>query len=89
MNVLTRDEIIAIFNTGTLRIETPDNFYQTESGKAISRDNPFQSCSVDLHIGSIYVPETGNNELDSMLSPRTDEYILETGGTALIRTNEK
>ena len=89
MNVLSRSEIISLFKQRELKIETANNYYESVCDDVISRDNPFQHCSLDLHVGSIYVPESNSGELGSMSQPRTDGYVLGTGGTVLIKTNEK
>jgi len=89
MNVLSRAEIISIFKTHELKIETPDNYYETAADSVHSRSNPFQACSLDLHVGAIYIPESLNGDLGSMTHPKTDDHVLGTGGTVLISTREK
>ena len=89
MNVLSRPEIIALFNSQELKIETSDDYHSTKANLAYSRENPFQHCSLDLRVGAIYIPESKEGDLGSMSHPRTDDYVLGTGGTALIKTKEK
>ncbi|WP_019867906.1 dCTP deaminase [Methylovulum miyakonense] len=89
MNVLSRSEIITLFKSKELKIETTNNHYESVCDNAYSKDSPFQQCSIDLHVGSIYVPELNFDDLGGMSQPRTDGYVLGTGGTVLIKTNEK
>jgi dCTP deaminase len=88
MNVLSRTKIIALFKSGELKIETPDDYYQTAADLVYSKDNPFQQCSLDLHVGFIYVPESKDDD-GSMSQPKIHEHSLCPGGTVLIRTREK
>jgi deoxycytidine triphosphate deaminase len=87
--VLSRDEIIAKFNANQLLIEEPDRLFTQWASQAYAWNSPFQQCSIDLHVGKIYVPETQPNELGGAYSPKTDEHVLETGHTVMIRTKEK
>jgi len=89
MNVLSRDEIISLFTSNALKIETPDNFYRAQAALNYSYDNSFQQCSLDLHVGSIYIPESDNGGPGSMTHPKTDDCVLSTGETVLISTREK
>jgi len=89
MTILSRDEIISLFKSSKLKIDTPNNSHQTAATLPYSKDNPFQQCSLDLHVGEIFIPETQDEELGGMFHPKTDGYVLGTGETLLIRTREK
>lgn len=89
MSFLTRDEIIHLFKINELKINDPDETFQNWAERDCTYENPFQQCSVDLHVGNIYVPETKPNEAGSAQNPKTDEHVLETGHTIMIRTKER
>jgi deoxycytidine triphosphate deaminase len=87
MQVLSRDELIALFNAEVLRIEHSG---LTEwANRDYSEKNPFQQCSIDLSVGHIYVPETDPEKLGGALNPKIDEHVLEAGHTVMIRTKDK
>ncbi|GFO61926.1 hypothetical protein GMST_42510 [Geomonas silvestris] len=89
MNVLSRDELIALFNANELIIEDSDGFFAQWAGQCYAWNSPFQQCSIDLRVGKIYVPETQPNELGGSYNPKLDEHVLDTGHTIMIRTKEK
>jgi deoxycytidine triphosphate deaminase len=89
MNVLARKELIELFKSNTLGIEDPGGVLNTWVDRDYSWDNPFQQCSIDLHVGFIYVPETEPSNIGGAYNPKTDEHVLMTGHTVMIRTKEK
>ena len=52
-----------------------------------SKDSPIQACSVDLHIGQIFLPGEASETAPGTLKPRV-EVTLATGQTAVIVTSE-
>jgi len=52
-----------------------------------SKDSPVQSSSIDLHIGSIYLPGEKETDPGGANNPRQD-YCLKTGETAVVTTRE-
>jgi deoxycytidine triphosphate deaminase len=52
-----------------------------------SKDSPVQASSVDLHIGSIYLPGTKKNGEGSAENPKAEHSLL-TGETAVVTTQE-
>lgn len=89
MNILARNELIALFKSNTLGIEDPGGEMNIWADRDYSWDNPFQQCSIDIHAGYIYVPETDPSDIGGAYNPKTDEHVLETGHTVMIRTKEK
>jgi dCTP deaminase len=89
VNILSRREIIALFESRELKIESTDNYYEKSAKLSYSKDNPFQLCSLDLRVGAIYIPESDDDDLGGISQPRTVDHILDTGATVLIETKEK
>jgi len=89
MNILSRNELIALFKSNEISIEDPDNAVKAWADRDYSWDNTFQQCSLDIRAGSIYVPETEPNDIGGAYNPKIDEHVLETGHTVMIRTKEK
>ncbi|MBP4043949.1 dCTP deaminase domain-containing protein [Chromobacterium violaceum] len=89
MTFLSREEIIDIFISGNLKIEVNGNPIKNYSHAPYSKTDPFQQCSLDLHVGAIYLPETKDSEKGGIITPLTDEHTLNTGETILIQTKEK
>jgi deoxycytidine triphosphate deaminase len=89
MSIVSRDELIEAFKSGRLKIEDPDNEINAAADRPYALDNPFQPCSIDIHVGFIYVPETEPEEQGGALYPNTDEYGLGVGHTLMIRTKEE
>ncbi|TMV49544.1 hypothetical protein FE783_13655 [Paenibacillus mesophilus] len=56
--------------------------------KPYSRDSSIQSCSVDLHVGEMYIPGTADTSLGGKANPNTDEVIVKPGASLLVRTEE-
>lgn len=52
-----------------------------------ARDSPVQPCSIDLHVGQIFVPG-GTSDKSGSLIPIEDRFVLESGQTVIIRTLE-
>src|SRR5437868_3919376 len=50
-------------------------------------DSPVQPCSMDLHIGDIFLPEAKAGKRGSEEKP-SDECVLKSGGTAVVTTLE-
>ncbi len=46
-----------------------------------------QACSVDLHIGNIYLPGKNHDDTGGVDDPKSD-HVLQTGETAMISTQE-
>lgn len=88
MSILTRNELIALFESKQLGIVDPDGDIEKWAVRDYSWDNPFQQCSIDLRVGSIYVPETKDDDLGGAHKPKTDEHLLKAGHTVMIRTKE-
>lgn len=89
MCILNRNELIALFKSGVLRIEELEGTLNIWADRDYSWDNPFQQSSIDLTVGSIYVAGTESYDLGGTFNPKTAEHVLETGHTAMIRTREK
>jgi deoxycytidine triphosphate deaminase len=53
-----------------------------------SKDSPVQPSSIDLHIGSIYLPGVDSNAPGGVPRPKT-EHILKPGRTAVVLTREE
>lgn len=90
MSFLTRTEIIQKIQNGQLviKVNGEDKEFQEFSAEEYSLKNPLQQCSIDFHVGEIYLPEKKIKRRGGALNPITDSYILPTGGTVLIRTKE-
>jgi hypothetical protein len=58
MNILARNELIALFKSNALGIEDQGGIINTWADRDYSRDNPFQQCSIDIHVG--YILEFSN-----------------------------
>jgi deoxycytidine triphosphate deaminase len=56
-------------------------------GDPYDKDSAIQACSIDLHIGAIYLPGTKEKE-PGQPSTKTD-HVLRTGETAVVTTREK
>lgn len=56
-------------------------------GDPYAQDSPIQGSSVDLHVGNIYLPGAGRDELGGADSPKSD-HVLNTGETAVVTTFE-
>lgn len=52
-----------------------------------SKDSPVQASSIDLHIGSIYLPGSKKGEEGAADNPKSD-HSLQTGETAIVTTKE-
>jgi deoxycytidine triphosphate deaminase len=50
-------------------------------------NSPVESCSIDLHIGDIYIPETKHKSYGGKFNPEIN-YTLEPGNSVLVRTDE-
>jgi deoxycytidine triphosphate deaminase len=90
MSFLTRSEIVDKITNGNMSINIgqSDLLYKNFAGQAYSIENPLQQCSIDFHVGEIYLPEKKPNRKGGAINPLTDSYVLPTGGTILIRTKE-
>ncbi len=53
-----------------------------------SKDSPVQGCSLDLHIGDIYLPGKKEDEIGGTQNSKLD-VELETGATAVVTTKER
>lgn len=89
MSIIPRNRLIELFKSNELKIEDLNDEIKTAADREYSIDNPFQQCSIDLSVGSIYVPETKPEEIGGAYNPKTNEHLLKTGQTVMIRTNEK
>lgn len=89
MNLLTRNDIISLLKKDEDIINDEDGFFQKGIDEDYSQESHFQQCSVDLHIGGIYLPEVKNKDRGDIAHPITTEHVLNTGHTALVRTIEK
>ena len=89
MSILSRDELIALIRSKELKLDDSEGYINTWVDKPYSYDNPFQQCSIDLHVGYIYVPETDPEKPGGSLKPKTDEHMLGIGHTIMIRTKEE
>lgn len=89
MNLLSRNEILSLLEQDKQFISDEDGFFQKGYNQTYTKDSHIQQCSVDLHIGNIYLPEIEDHKPGGCENPLTDDYVLNTGNTALIRTKEK
>jgi deoxycytidine triphosphate deaminase len=89
MNILTRDKIIELIKRDKDIINDSEAFFQSDINNKFLKSSHIQQCSVDLHIGNIYLPELKENNRGSASNPIETEHVLQTGQTALIRTKEE
>jgi len=89
MNLLSRETIISLLKDNRELINDSDGFFQKNFDESYTKESHIQQCSVDLHIGEIYIPETKNDVRGGRENPITDGYTLRRAQTALIRTKEK
>jgi dCTP deaminase len=82
MELLTDQELKALCESTPPIVEGMDSLNDWQS-----KSSPIQASSVDLHIGSVFLPGTEDNELGSAGNPRTD-HALETGETCVVATKE-
>jgi deoxycytidine triphosphate deaminase len=87
MSLLSRDEIIDLFKSGDLKVEHSN--FEDWVDQDYSWKSPFQQCSIDLKVGSVYVPETDSDQRGGANDPIMDEHILKPGHTVMVRTKEK
>jgi deoxycytidine triphosphate deaminase len=60
---------------------------KAKNGQWFDAESPIQACSVDLHIGKIFIPGKSGKEEGSQDSP-LDLHTLECGQTAVVSTLE-
>ncbi|SRR6266550_508589 len=85
MNLLTDQDLIANLTAPPPAIPYIEGFELPAD--PYSKDSPVQGASVDLHIGSIYLPGKKEIEEGGTANPKTD-YVLKTGETAVVTTVE-
>ena len=86
--MLNRDELFELYKSNKGFITNNPDFEKFLDADH-SFDNPFQPCSIDIHIGEIFVPESDSNHRGSALNPIKDEFALPPGSTLMVRTLEK
>lgn len=89
MGELSRTKIIDLFKNGKLKVVDGSKQWNTDSKSPYSRDNYFQQCSIDLHVGSIFVPDSKPEQDGSQFHPKHFDHVLNAGQTVMIRTKEK
>lgn len=89
MNLLHRNEIIDLLRSNSDVINDDKGFFQSDIDKEYTKKSNVQQCSVDLHAGQIYIPESEDNDIGGINRPKVGEHILKTGETLLVRTLEK
>lgn len=89
MNLLTRNNIIKLIKTGDSIISDDENFFVRDIDSPYTNESHIQQCSIDLHVGKIYVPDVDAGQSGSMENPITSTLSLKAGNTILIRTKEK
>src|SRR5216683_926386 len=80
MSLIRDQDLIASVATFADEVELPVDPY--------SKDSPVQGCSLDLHIGDIYLPGKKEDEIGGTQNPKLD-VELETGATAVVTTKER
>jgi deoxycytidine triphosphate deaminase len=60
---------------------------KAKNGQWFDAESPIQACSVDLHIGKIFIPGKSGKDEGSQDSP-LDLHTLESGQTAVVSTLE-
>jgi deoxycytidine triphosphate deaminase len=86
MNILTRTELCRLIkNTGCIKSGIIDRAVD----EVYSRESSIQPCSLDLHIGEMYIPGEKVDAIGGVANPNTDSVTLEPGGSLLVRTEEQ
>ncbi len=80
MSLIRDQDLIASVATFADEVELPVDPY--------SKDSPVQGCSLDLHIGDIYLPGKKQDEIGGTQNSKLD-VELETGATAVVTTKER
>jgi deoxycytidine triphosphate deaminase len=83
MRVLTDEDLRALIEgQGDPLVKPPP-----EIRDWFTRDSPVQPCSIDFHVGNIYVPGRPPDKAGSLI-PIEDRFVLGSGQTVVIRTLE-
>lgn len=69
-------------------ISTSPIVHNLELSSSFSSTSQIQPCSLDLTIGSIYLPEKDGGADGGYRNPILDDYLLEPGNTAVVETKE-
>lgn len=85
MSVLNREELIENISSNKIIDST---IISEDLKKEYYKDSSIQPCSVDLHIGEIYIPDTPDTNRGGLLNPIKNKSRLKPGGSFLVRTLE-
>lgn len=86
MNILNREELCKLIKD-TKCIDS-DIVQKDISVKYDRNSSAIQPCSIDLHIGEMYIPEKKDSDLGGKTNPNKKEIILKPGGSLLVRIEE-
>lgn len=85
MNILNYQELCNLIHS-TNCIDS--DLIRDDLAKEYSKKSSIQPCSIDLHIGEMYIPEKKDNQCGGKLNPNKDEFNLKPGGSLLVRIEE-